>query len=414
MRINIPPTGAREAFGPYRTYCLSRGLSLHFNAEAAVVKGGAGSAVTFPFLAEPNEFGLLPPGEYAKMVDRVERDFGVRLVGVGDGSSSDAMFRVDEFAISGKWLAEALLGKFIKLESLIWGRIKDLPGIDETALQITREFVARLNDDISYGKLGPDVLQEIIELWVSSNSPIKEAFFASNATSIAEDIRATILAACHHFGTLTSGVLSINDQGRPERPHSNGSENSWEIRHWSGGVDALAFSYTSAIVACYTSLDLLYELFVYLTREPLGNPAFPTDLHFPDAPDSRIFQSGGRALPEDLPKDVLPHAIPNLEPGDFASLRHSRNAFVHRMAPDMLRPRVYVGFGLPPVNNQPLQYVQYLSRDIDANGKPAIHPWSHRFYENQTDAQDSLFEWIERTWQCIFDTTEWLINRLGR
>ena len=83
---------------------------------------------------------------------------------------------------------------------------------------------------------------------------------------------------------------------------------------------------------------------------------------------------------------------------------------MHNMAPDSLRPRVYKGWKQAPVNNQPLQYVQYLSRDVDDKGEPVTHPWVRRFYMNQSDAQNSLLGWLELTWQCVFDTTEWLIK----
>ena len=48
---------------------------------------------------------------------------------------------------------------------------------------------------------------------------------------------------------------------------------------------------------------------------------------------------------------------------------------------------------------------------LDSNGKPVAHSWVRRFYENQSDAQDSLLDWLELTWQCSFDTIEWLIKR---
>ena len=84
---------------------------------------------------------------------------------------------------------------------------------------------------------------------------------------------------------------------------------------------------------------------------------------------------------------------------------------MHNMATDSLRPRVYLGRKLPPVNNEPLQYVQYMARDIDSKGEPVAHPWVRRFYKNQSDAQNSLLDWLELTWQCSFDTIEWLIER---
>ena len=158
----------------------------------------------------------------------------------------------------------------------------------------------------------------------------------------------------------------------------------WETRLSSGNVDELSYCFTSSVVACYTALDLLYIFFVYLTREPFLNPEFPSNLNFPDAPGSRIFQSGGSALSSDPPPKELPYAIANLTSGQFGSLRNARNALVHNMSPDSIRPRFYKGWKHPPVNNQPLQYVQYLSRDVDAQGQPVTHPWVRRFYESHS------------------------------
>lgn len=116
-------------------------------------------------------------------------------------------------------------------------------------------------------------------------------------------------------------------------------------------------------------------------------------------------------MPSDPTAKELPYAIPNLAAGQFTSLKMTRNALVHNMATDALRPKVYKGRKLPPVNNQPLQYVQYLARDLDAIGEPLTHLWVRRFYENQSDAQNNLLEYVELTWECIFDTVEWLIRR---
>ena len=116
-------------------------------------------------------------------------------------------------------------------------------------------------------------------------------------------------------------------------------------------------------------------------------------------------------MPNDAPAKDLPYAIANLVPAHFRAFRSIRNALEHNMAHDELFPRVYQGWKQLPVNNQPLHYAQYLTIDIDAQGGLVTHPWVRRFYETQTDAQDSLLGWLELTWQCVFDTTEWLIKR---
>jgi hypothetical protein len=56
------------------------------------------------------------------------------------------------------------------------------------------------------------------------------------------------------------------------------------------------------------------------------------------------------------------------------------------MAADEIRSSVYIGIGIPCINNNRLQYVQYLTRDIGDNGELVRHPWVHRFYEQGLNA----------------------------
>ena len=254
------------------------------------------------------------------------------------------------------------------------------------------------------------MLEKAIDSLKNLGNPVEQAFFAFNATSIAEDMRQVFMAACHHFSRLNSGIHAINQQGPIRALVEEQTNEPWEIRQSSGPVEELSYAYTSSVVASCTALDLLYLLFIYLTREPFLNPEFPAKLHFPDS-GRGIFRYGGAALPSDPPQTELPYAIANLSRGQFTALRKSRNALVHNMAADSFIPRVYKGWKRPPVNNYPLQYVQYMARDFDAQGDPVTHPWVRRFYQNQSDAQESLVEWLELTFQCMFDTTEWLIKR---
>ena len=417
LRVHPSAVTNKESLGPFRTYLLTRGLALNFNSEGGVVNGGSRTCLPFTSAIESDENGLFPAQVYSTLLDRIEEDIGVNLVGSVADSSNDVMFRVDEYVISTPWLAEGLLLRLKALENLLQRRVLDSTGIDVAQLNTAKELCANWEKDIWDGQVGPDDLQQRIDRHAAARWPVKQAFFISNAIGISEDIRNAILAACHHFGTLNSGMVRINESKQLEwsLPTSfvelSPDVQPWEIRHFSEEVDPLSFAYTSSVIACYTALDLLYEFFVYLTREPFLNPDFPKGLHFPDAPGRATFRDGGASLTSDPPSTDFPFSIANLSPGQFASLRNSRNALVHNMAPDSLRPRVYVGWRLPPVNNQALRYVQYLSRDIDTNGDPVVHAWVRRFYENDTDAQHSLFGWLESAWQCIFDTTEWLIKR---
>ena len=404
LRIQESAADGKEAFGPFRTYLLTRGLVLNFNSKGAVVSDGVGSSASFSADSGPDNWGLLTDRSYARLVDKVEQELGVKLVGFHGSSSDDVAFRVAEYLISGGWLVEGLLSRLLALENLARRRVLSATGINEAELMNGLNIGATLEDDISYGKVDPAGLEYAIDSFKKIGIPMDQAFFVLNATSIAEDMRHALMAACFHFRSLNSQIRTINQTGPLAALVVAPTDEPWETRLSSGEVDELSYTYTSSVVACYTGLDLLYILFVYLTREPFLNPRFPSNLHFPDA-------SGGEpALPSDPAANDLPYAIPNLASGRFTSLRKTRNALVHNMAPDSLLPRVYKGWKQAPVNNQPLQYVQYLSRDVDDKGEPVTHPWVRRFYMNQSDAQNSLLGWLELTWQCVFDTTEWLIK----
>ena len=403
-----------EAIGPYLTYDLSRGVTLEFDDKCGIVRGGSRSSLTFSLNVEPIEFGLFPSGVYAAVVDKIQDEVGIKLVSAAMGASRDVMFRMDEKLISGANLSESLLSTLLRLDSLIWKWVLKSGNLDETQLKLARDGHANVVDTISYGKIGPSTLGLVIKAYEESGLPIKEAFFVANATGIADDMRQAMSAAGHHFGTLVATLSRINQRGWIAHPDPPPVGDPWEIRHSSGAAGEASYAYTSSIVSCYTALDLLYELFVYLTRDPLLNPAFPTGLHFPDGHPDGVFKYGGCRLQDDAPKTDFPHAIPNLGRGHFVSLRKSRNDLVHNLTPDEIAPRVYVGWGLPPVNEKPLQYVQYLCRDVDPQGDPIVHPWHRRFYENQHDSQDVLHDWIRHTWQCIFDTIGWLVHRMEK
>ena len=415
MELRIPElaTGAAEAFGPFRTYLLTRGLVVSFHAVEAVVADGVGSSISFPISSEPDEEGLFLNEVYVRHLDEVQNRIGVKFVGF-QGASDDGAFRIGDYAFSAGQLGETLLGRLSKLETLIRNRVLKKCGITEIEIMTGMAICANIEENVSHGKVGVAGVELLIDALRKASTPITEAYFIFNATSIAEDLRYALQAACRHFRNLNLGIRKLNRAPASALATTELVDESWERRIYSTEVDELSYAYTSSVVSCYTALDLLYLYFIYLTREPFLDPAFPSKLHFPDGPRRKgreIFQKGGSPLPNDPPVKDLPYAIANLEAGQFASLRHVRNSLVHSMAADSFRSRVYLGRKLPPVNNEPLQYVQYLARDIDSGGKPVAHSWVRRFYENQSDAQHSLLDWLELTWQCSFDTIEWLIKR---
>ena len=406
----------KEAIGPFRTYYLSRALTLDFQEADVIVRGGAASHVTLRTRSEPDDSSILLPRVAADTFKQVECEIGVKLVGSTGQDSGEILFWVDQWVVSGRALAEELLGKVTVLESVLFGVVLSSCGFQKEELRAAQEKCAVLHSLISDGRLGPAELSNFIDEShkVGAQAAIEAAFFLLNAEIIAEDMRTSLLAACQHFVNMTASLRGINSSGVVPSESNQESEQPWEVIHRSPEADNVAFCYASSVTACYTSLDLLYQYFVFLTRVPLLNPDFPKNLHFPDAPESKVFQGGGTALPEDLDGTKLPFAIPNLQKGQFAALRKNRNDLVHNMAADAIRPRVYVGSGFKPVNSHPLQYVQYLARDIDTNGDPVSHPWNRRFYMAHSDAQEILLDWLEQTWQCVFDTTEWLTHRLNR
>ena len=411
LRIGGSTPLSAEAIGPFRIYLLTHGLLLNFAGEGALITDGDGSSLSFPESSEPNEFGRYSNEAYKQLLETVEREVNARLICIKGESSYDAAFRTREGLTTAPWLAEALLDRLLTLEGLVKQRVVQATGTGETELMVASHTVANIEDEISYGRIGPIDLQQLIDSFESAGIPMREAFFMENATSIAEDMRHAMLSACHHYENLAGGILAMNHTGQFGRRSGIPNNEPWEQRLSSDEVDALSFDFASSVIACYTALDLIYLLFVYLTREPFLNPEFPRNLHFPDAHGRQIFRYGGAPMSGDAGTGDLPYAVANIVPGQFGSLRYSRNALVHSMMPDSMRAKVYQGWQMPPINNQPLLYVQYLSRDVDIDGEPIAHPWVRRFYEKQTDAQENLFEWLQLTWQCAFDTIEWLIQR---
>ena len=223
-----------------------------------------------------------------------------------------------------------------------------------------------------------------------------------------------ILSSCYHFAALASEICEFNQRAPDLRGPEQSTIRPIERAVNSEIVDKLSFLYMNNVINCYSALDMLYELFVYYTREPFVNPEFPQNLHFPDTAGRAIFRYGGAPQEIDPPADTFEMAIPNLDRGHFGALRQTRNDLVHNMAADGTRPTAYIGYATPLVNNMSLQYAQYLTRDIDNDtGKPVATSWCRRFYQHQSDAQTTLYGWIEQAWQCIFDTIDWLTHRMA-
>ncbi len=271
LRIHQTGWGSLESFGPFSTYMLSRGLVVRLNKDGAVVRGGSGSEITLTTDATPDEFDLLTPEVYAELVDRAQSQVGANLVGAAspdgippevygdlfDGlppefvarlsdpnarPPSEVLFKVGDRAISAGWMGEELLGRFLVLENLVRATALKFAGISESAFRESQEIVAVLDDAILEGRIGPEMIDAIIESASGTPAAMTAAFFVSNSVSIADDVRLAVLAACHHLATLNSGILSINEKG-PLRPPTPVSGNGgWEIRQISEEADRLSFS----------------------------------------------------------------------------------------------------------------------------------------------------------------------------
>ena len=94
MELRIPElaTGAAEAFGPFRTYLLTRGLVVSFDGVEVVVADGVGSSISFPISSEPDEGGLFPNEVYVRHLDEVQNRIGVQFVGF-QGATDEGAFR---------------------------------------------------------------------------------------------------------------------------------------------------------------------------------------------------------------------------------------------------------------------------------------------------------------------------------
>lgn len=428
--------GTGEAFGPYRIYHLSRGLTLDIRAKEAYIQGGSQLYKTYTIFPESTELSI--PADamtYNNLVRQIEREVGVRVVGFSAKlkpeefnlyiSPSDvnfncatqpelkAIFRHHNLCISAEELGEELLFRFQRLD--YYCRIILFGQTDDDFISRSNEICANLKEGIFSGHIDSKELDVVVKAAKNIGLPIEEAFFLSNGSSLADDMRSALMRACYHFSSMTKNLWLVNQSVVVDNFSSYKKEvvvGGREITHSSVLARQCSHEFTSSVIACYSTLEFLYQLFVYLTKEPFGIPNYPKDLKFPDEDPSKAFCKGATVLASDLPSLNAPFAIPNLPANKFKSLRRLRNDLTHNMASDEIQPRLFVGIGYPPVNNHELQYVQYLTRDIELDGVPTQHPLSRRFYKQQRDAQHILHDWLIDTTQCVFDTVDWLIYRL--
>lgn len=425
MSIRIPNFSSfNQYIEPFRTYHLGRGLTLSFREETGTLIGGKDKSLTYH--VDPKNVYQSVPTQFAyrSVVSKIENDTTARLIAASrsqisfDTNTEEAEPILTELApdrvlfnVGDRYLSDADLGELLLFEL---NRVEDNCrkrqtgcGETENTFNSAYEVILYWKEQIRAGQIDPSKLEQLINL---TPPMLNEAFFIINMIEIGESIRSALLRANYHFVCMTEMIWRANmgQKTSASTPFPLGKE----IGAMGPDIDRIADEYTSSVLASYSALDMLYEYFVFLTRQPFGEPHFPKKLHFPDPQPSSAFLDGGSARPDDIGPGILPFAIPNLSEKVFSHLRLLRNDLVHNMAADSHRPVAYIGTELPPVGGLSVQYTQYLCRDVGIDGEPLTHKWNRRFYIQQRDAQLELYELIELVWQCCFDTVRWLSHRL--
>jgi hypothetical protein len=307
----------------------------------------------------------------------------------------EAVFRVGSTLITAGMLGEVLLTKMNVLQAACRQRL--IPNEKTGQLNSALQQCAVLRDEVLEGHLDHGRFDLTLSKLRGQEPLLSSAFFISSMNDRADAVRAALLRASYHLARMTT-ALDLTNQSLLRR--GKRAKAQWEMRHFSALGDIVADEFASGVLACYSTLDLLRKLFDYTMREPFGEPSKPPDTLF-DA----LLRPG-------LPSYALPRpfALPNIVGTRFKSLYLLRSDLFHNSAADYLRAAIYVGFALPPVNSEPVQYAQYMTRDLSISGAGLSHRWAPRFYAQKRDAQHSLAEWIQDAWQASFDTTDWLIH----
>ena len=307
----------------------------------------------------------------------------------------DAVFRVGSHLVRAALMGELLLAKMNGVQMVSRQRL--IPKQKSAEFSAALERCAILRDAVLEGHLDKSRFDVELTALRAREPLLSAAFFISSLNDRADAVRASLLRCSYHLAQMTAALDLTNQTVRRRGKKPTSKE---EVRHFSQVGDIVADEFASGILACYCSLDLLRKLFDYTVREPFGEPNKPPDALF-DAP-----------LPSNLPSYSLarPFALPSIAPTHFKALYLLRSDLFHNTAADYLRAAIYVGFALPPVNSEPVQYAQYMTRDLSVSGAALSHRWIPRFYAQRRDAQHALGEWLHDAWQAAFDTTDWLIH----
>lgn len=242
--------------------------------------------------------------------------------------------------------------------------------------------------------------------------PYRYAFYYANIHIAIEDMRTVLLRAMNRFSAAIGIVRKINEQTPMWHEPLVAP---WEIRHSSPATQALYDNYVDCLLACSSTLDLLYKLLLHVATEPLGDPAGPSRVELPLPRPGRpppALPKSIRSKANDLGADVAPYALSNLGAGAFFGLKGWRNELTHNLGPVAFELPVYVGEGGDPVKGAALRYTQFMAPDLATSGDLASHAWVPRLYKQRRDALDQLHGWLEETVLATHDTLRWLIRRL--
>ena len=376
---------------------MSRGLTLECGGERAWLRGG------------PRTLQLDGTGVAALTSARALA--GVSFLGI----SGKAGFLLDApagHAVTGDSFVEALIepADFLKIRLRAAAeRVTGAPWSREAYEQVLHILMLLVGE----GHLDAAGLEAFLAARGLRNSvAVRYAFYYANVHVTIEDMRTVFLRAMNRFTAALGIVGSINAE---EPTWHEPLRAPWEIRHSSPATQALYDAYVDCLLACSSTLDLLYRLLVQVATEPLGDPAGPGRLELPFPRPGRplpILPKAVRTKPNDLDPTAAPYALSNLVPGMFFGLKGWRNELTHNLGPAAFELPVYIGGGGTPVNGCDIQYTQFMAPDLDTAGDLASHAWVPRLYKQRRDALDQLHGWLEQTALAATQTFAWLARRL--
>lgn len=315
-------------------------------------------------------------------------------------------------AIEGDQLVEALIRPSDIIKNHLRGAAERVTGT-VWSNQVYEEILFLLMKLVGEGHINAMDFETILANGgLHDSAPHRYAFFYANVQIAIEDMRTVLLRAMNRFSAAHRIATRINSV-RPAWHEPLIAP--WEIRHSSPATQALYDAYVDCVLACSSTLDLLYKLLIYVSTEPLGSPVSPGRLELPLPRPGRPppnFPRAIRTKVNDLGKETAPYALSNLGPGAFFGLRGWRNELSHNLGPVAFELPVYIGEGGAPANGCALQYIQFMAPDLDGSGDLASHPWVPRFYKQRRDAFDQLHTWLQETSLASFDTFSWIIRRL--